>query len=99
MSKWNKILKTIIYPHIGVVVILTATSIFGLIYSFAFDNVISFFKYLSYVISACTLTIICFRIPRIIKNFKTFKRENKYMKKWFSDVNLRMNVSLYKKGF
>jgi hypothetical protein len=31
----------------------------------------------------------------MIKFFKTFKQENKYMQKWFSDVHLRMNVSLY----
>ena len=95
MSKWSKHLKTIIYPHIVVVVILTATSILGLIYSFSFNKAISFLQYLSYAISAYTLTIICFRMSKIIKFFKTFKQENKYMKKWFSDVHLRMNVSLY----
>ena len=95
MSKWSKLLKTIIYPHIVVVVFLTTTSIFGLIYSFANKNAIPFLQYLSYVISAYTLTIICFRMPKIIKFFKTFKQENKYMRKWFSDVHLRMNVSLY----
>ena len=95
MSKWSKLLKAIIYPHIVVVVFLTTTSIFGLIYSFANKNTIPFLQYLSYVISAYTLTIICFRMPKIIKFFKTFKQENKYMRKWFSDVHLRMNVSLY----
>ena len=95
MSKWSKLLKAISYPHIVVVVFLTTTSIFGLIYSFANKNAIPFLQYLSYVISAYTLTIICFRMPKIIKFFKTFKQENKYMRKWFSDVHLRMNVSLY----
>ena len=33
MSKWSKLLKTIIYPPIVVVVFITATSILGLIYS------------------------------------------------------------------
>lgn len=95
MSKWSKLLKAIIYPHIVVVVFLTATSIFGLIYSFANKNAIPFLQYLSYVISAYTLTIICFRIPRIIEFFKALKKENKFLKKWFSDVHLRVNVSLY----
>ena len=95
MSKWSKLLKAIIYPHIVVIVFLTTTSIFGLIYSFANKNAIPFLQYLSYVISAYALTIICFRMPKIIKFFKTFKQENKYMRKWFSDVHLRMNVSLY----
>ena len=50
---------------------------------------------LSYMLAFYVLLVICFRVPRIIKAFKTFKKENKYMKKWFSDVHLRMNVSLY----
>lgn len=31
----------------------------------------------------------------MITFFKNFKKENKYMKKWCSDVHLRVNVSLY----
>jgi hypothetical protein len=31
----------------------------------------------------------------VIQFFKTLKKENKYVKKWFADVHLRMNVSLY----
>lgn len=95
MSKWSKLLKNIIYPHIVVVVILTATSILGLIYSFAIKNAIPFLQYLSYVISAYTLTIICFRLPKLINYFKSLKKENKHLQRWFSDVHLRMNVSLY----
>ena len=41
------------------------------------------------------LFVVCFIIPRIIKFFKKVKNENKYLKKWFSDVHLRINVSLY----
>ena len=95
MHKRSKLLKIIIYPHIVVVIFLTATSILGMIYSFSIKNAIPFLQYLSYIVSAYTLTIICFRVPRMIKIFKTFKQENKYMQKWFSDVHLRMNVSLY----
>ena len=56
MSKWGKLIKTIIYPHIAVVVFITTTSILGLIYSFAIKDAIPFLQYLSYVISAYTLT-------------------------------------------
>ena len=31
----------------------------------------------------------------MVKSFKIFKQENKFMQKWFSDVRLRMKVSLY----
>ena len=96
MSKWwSKLLKIIIYPHIVVVVFLAATSILGLIYSFSIKNTIPFLQYLSYIVSAYTLTIICFRSPKIINYFKSLKKENKHLQKWFSDVHLRVNVSLY----
>ena len=95
MSKWSKLLKAIIYPHIVVVVFLTATSILGLIYSFSIKNAIPFLQYLSYIVSAYTLSIICFRLPKIINYFKSLKKENKHLQRWFSDVHLRMNVSLY----
>ena len=95
MSKWSKLLKTVIYPHIVVVVFLTTTSILGLIYSFSVKNAIPFLQYLSYIVSAYSLTIICFRMPKIINYFKSLKKENKHLQRWFSDVHLRMNVSLY----
>ena len=95
LFKRNKILKKICYPHIAIVVILTAISIFGLIYSFAFNNPIPFFQYLFYVISAYTLTIICFRIPRIIKLIKTFTKKNKLIARYKADFNYRNKVSLY----
>jgi hypothetical protein len=50
---------------------------------------------LSYLVSAYTLTVWCMRIPDIIKALKTFKRENKFARRWFSDERLRLNVSLY----
>ena len=49
----------------------------------------------SYVIAAYTLTIWCFKIPYLIKFFKRFKQENKYIKRWQSDARLRIKISLY----
>ena len=49
----------------------------------------------SYVIAAYTLTVLCFKIPYLIRFFKTFKDENKYARKWREDARLRVNVSLY----
>ena len=95
MFKRNKILKIICYPHIAIVVILTTISIFGLIYSFAFYNAISFLQYLSYLISAYTLTIICFRIPSIVKKIKTFSKNNKLISRYKTDINFQNKVSLY----
>ena len=34
-------------------------------------------------------------MPRIISFFQNFKKQNKYLQKWFADEHLRINVSLY----
>jgi hypothetical protein len=41
------------------------------------------------------LLVFCFKVPSIITFFKKFKNENKYAKKYFSDVQVRMSISLY----
>jgi hypothetical protein len=50
---------------------------------------------ISYVLSAYTLTVWCFKVPYLIHFFKTFKDENKYARRWQDDDRLRVNVSLY----
>ena len=95
MSRWNHILKKLCYPHLAIVVILSAISIWGLVYSFFVQGAIAILQYLSYFISAYTLTVICFRMPNIIHFFKVFKKENEYLQKWSADIHWRMNVSLY----
>lgn len=95
----NKILKKICYPHIAIVVVLTAISILGLIYSFSFTNPIVFLQYFSYIISAYSLTIICFRIPNTIKKIKQFATDNKLILKYKTDVNYRNKISLYTNSF
>ena len=95
MLKRNKFLKIICYPHIAIVVILTTISIFGLIYSFAFNNAIPFLQYLSYITSAYTLTLICIRMPNIVSKIKAFSKNNKLISKYKKDINYRNKISLY----
>jgi len=51
--------------------------------------------YVSYVLAAYTLTIWCFKLPRLIAYIKAFKNENKYARRWQDDARLRVNSSLY----
>ena len=92
---WKKIGLSLIYPHIAVIICLLPISVAFLILSLLYLGTESILAIFSYLLAFYVLLIICFRVPRIIKYFKTFKKENKYMQKWFSDVHLRMNVSLY----
>lgn len=50
---------------------------------------------ISYGLAAYTLTVWCFRIPRLIRVFRRFKAENRYARRWLGDARLRVKVSLY----
>lgn len=92
---WEKFGLYLLYPHLAVIICLLPISIAFLVYSLIYLGTESMIAIMSYLLAFYVLLVICFRIPRIIDFFQTFKRENKYMQKWSSDVHLRMNVSLY----
>ena len=92
---WKKLGKTLLFPHIAIMIVLVPISIVLLVASMVFIGTESAIAYISYVLSAYTLTVWCVKIPYLIKFFKTFKDENKYARKWQDDTRLRVNVSLY----
>ena len=92
---WKKLGKALLFPHIAIMIILIPIATVFLVGSMVFLGTESPIAILSYVLSAYTLTVWCFKIPNIIKFFKTFKRENKYAKKWFEDARLRVQLTLY----
>ena len=92
---WKKIGKALLFPHIAIMIILIPIATVFLLYSMVFLGTESVAAIISYVLSAYTLTVWCFKIPHLIKFFKTFKNENKYARIWKDDTRLRVNVSLY----
>lgn len=92
---WKKLGKTLLFPHIAVRIVLVPVSAVLLVCSMVFLGTESVISYISYVLSAYTLTVWCVKIPDIIKFFKKFKNENKYMVRWRGDPQLRVKVSLY----
>lgn len=92
---WKKLGKTILFPPTGVMAALILPAVGLLVYSMVFVGTESALAIISYVLAAYVLTIWCIRIPRFIRAIKTFKRENKYAVRWFSDEKLRVKVSLY----
>lgn len=91
----KKIGKALLFPHIAVMLVLVPVAAMLLVYSMVFWGSESASAIVSYVIAAYTLTVWCFKIPYLIKFFKTFKKENKYARRWQDDERLRVNVSLY----
>ena len=92
---WKKLGKALLFPHIAIMIILIPIATVFLVYSMVFLGTESIIAIVSYVLSAYTLTIWCFKIPHLIKFLKTFKDENKYARIWQDDIRLRINISLY----
>ena len=92
---WKKLGKALLFPHIAIMILLVPIATVLLVGSMVFIGTESVIAYISYVLAAYTLTVWCFKIPKIIKYFKTFKDENKYARRWQDDTRLRVNVSLY----
>ena len=92
---WRKLIKSILYPHTAVMVVLLPIATMFLVFSMVYIGTESIPAYVSYVLAAYTLTIWCFRIPYLIRFFKTIKNENKYVKLWLGDLRLRSNIMLY----
>lgn len=91
----KKLGKALLFPHIAIIIILLPFSAAFLTYALIFEESGSAVAIISYVLSAYTLTVWCFRIPNIIAFCKSFKNENKLAVRWFGDTRFRMNVSLY----
>ena len=66
-----------------------------LIYAFVCCEQDSVIAYFSYVISAYAFTVFCVNAPRTVKALKKFRRENRFMSRYLSDVQYKMKVSLY----
>ena len=92
---WKKLGKALLFPHIAIMILLVPIATVLLVGSMVFVGTESVIAYISYVLAAYTLTVWCFKIPYLIKFFKTFKDENKYARRLQDDARLRVNISLY----
>ncbi len=93
--KWKTLGNHLLFPHIAVMILLVPVSAVWLVLSMVFIGTESVMALTSYVLAAYTLTVWCFRIPRLFKRFRTFREQNKYVRRWQNDARLRMNVTLW----
>ena len=92
---WKKIAKALLFPPFAILVVLLPVATVLLVGSMVFIGTETPVAYLAYALSAYTLTVWCARAPALVAYCKSLRRENRYLKKWFEDVRLRMNVTLY----
>lgn len=92
---FKKLGKALLFPHVAIIIILLPLATAMLVCSMVFIGTDAIISYISYVLAAHTLTVVCLRIPRMIAFFKSFKQDNKYARRLSEDTHLRVNLSLY----
>lgn len=95
MERLKKVAKILLFPPVFLVILFAILAAAGLIYAFAYSGAHPFAVYFCYFFSAYALTVACVRAPAIYRYFKTFKQENKYIRRYTSDAELRVKISLY----
>ena len=74
----KKAVKSFLFPHFAVMLVLLPVSTVMLIFSFVHFGSNTITSCVSYVLAFYTITVWCLKIPNIIKAVKTYKSENKY---------------------
>ena len=92
---WKKLGKALIFPPIPLMIPLIPLSVAFLACAVVLTGSESVPAIISYVLSAYTLTVWCFRIPRIIRFIKTAKEKNPLVVRLLNDAGLRVSISLY----
>lgn len=95
MNFWKKVGKKIIFPNIILVLVLFPLSMILLAYAMIFKGTESIISFISYGLSFYALTILCIRIPEIVKMINNFKSKNKFLIKYRENINFRINISLF----
>lgn len=94
MKNQKKLVKHIFFPPMFLVVLLLPLAVVALAYGFLRLPDTDPLRIASYVLSLYTLTVWCLRLPGIIRFFRRFRRENPLLRRWLSDVRLRVRVTL-----
>lgn len=93
--KWKRLCRALLFPPIAVLIALAvAAAALMTVTALYFDSG-SVFAIAAYAVAAYALTVWAVRLPRLVRDIKNFKRDNKYARRWFGDARLRMNVTLF----
>lgn len=95
VEKLRKIFNKLFFPHPAVVSIVVPAAAALLIYVFLFGLDEHPLAYAAYLFSAYALTLLCVKIPQLIRLLARMKEENKYVRRYTTDAHLRITLSLY----
>lgn len=96
MERVKTILKKMLFPKLAVVIISVPVAAALLIYTFLYEEDYSPVAYVSYVLSAYSLIIVCAQFTRIPKGtFRAVLHRNAYIHRYLTDIHFKTHVSLY----
>lgn len=92
---WKRIGRLLVFPHPAVVgLLLPAALVMMLVCGLRLGSDAPL-TIAAYALAFYALTLVCIRLPAIIRWVQRFRRENKYYLLYRNDVQLRINISLY----
>ena len=95
MKKFQKLLHRLLHPGAAVVVLAVLAGAGLLVYSFGFAQEGSPVTYVSYVVSAYALLVVCFHLVPLLGKVNRRVRQNRYVRQYLEDASFQMKVSLY----
>lgn len=110
MKKFKRFILKILFPPVWVIVLCSAVGFPAVIIALKYLTSSNPISYISYVLSAYALTVLCANFPRakrrckelihgdevkIIVSFRKFMRQYKYTSLYLDDIEFRAGVSLY----
>ena len=94
MKKFQKLLHRLLHPGAAVVVLAVLAGAGLLVYSFGFAQEGSPVTYVSYVVSAYALLVVCFHLVPLLGKANRRVRQNRYVRQYLEDASFQMKVSL-----
>lgn len=95
MNRFKKIFARLLFPPTAIIIFIAALASVLLALAFAVFGGEHVFSYISYALSAYALTVVCVRIPDIIRFIKNTKENNPLIKRLSTDFIYRIKLSLY----
>ena len=95
MDMWKRILHRLLFPGTGVVILGILLSAVMLFVTFRSTHRDTPAAYLSYGVSAYTLTVVCAQFPKAVKRASALLHRDRHIHRYLTDVPFRTRISLY----
>ena len=95
MEKLKKIIRRALYPGTAVVLISIPVGIGSLCYSFLIAGEDTLVVYISYLVSAYALAIVCLGIAPVVRKVSRSLHELPYVGKYLDDIPFKTNLSVH----